>query len=115
MYSFIAFGKMAFGSMSAFLKKGLRSTRAPDEQNLPTLLVVNDEITSGALAPPARSAWLILSSVMLPTTFTWMLGCAFSKPMTSACTALTSFGALQACQKVRVVSLAASSSEPVAD
>ena len=48
-------------------------------QNSPTLSVVNDETTSGALGPPARSAWLILSSVMLPTALTWMLGCTFSK------------------------------------
>src|SRR5207248_4317846 len=95
--------------MPAFLKKGLRSTSAPEEQNFPTLLVVKEEMTSGALSPPVRSAWLILSSVMLPTTLTWMLGWAFSKPVISAFTPATSFGALQACQKLMVVSLDASS------
>src|SRR5690242_3646485 len=98
--------------MPACLKRGFRSTKAPDEQNLPTLLVVKEETTSGALPPPARSAWLILSSVMLPTTLTWMLGCAFSKPATSDFTASTSFGALQPCQKLIVCSLDASSPKP---
>ena len=49
-------------------------------QNSPTLSVVNDETTSGALEPPARRAWLILSSVMLPTALTCTLGYFFSKP-----------------------------------
>lgn len=115
MYSFIAFGNVVSGSMPSFLKKGLRSTRAPDEQNLPTLFVVNDEITSGDLPPPVRSAWLILSSVMLPTTFTWMLGCAFSNPATMAFTALSSEAALQACQKLMVTSFEASSDAPDED
>src|SRR5690242_15451085 len=101
--------------MPDFLKNGFRSTSAPEEQNLPTLLVVNDEMTSGALSPPLRSAWLILSSVMLLTTLTWMLGCAFSKPAISALTAFTSFGALQACQKLMVVFAEASSSAPDED
>lgn len=112
VYSFMAFGKVFSGSMPAFSKRGLRSTKAPDEQNLPTLLVVKEETTSGALSPPARSAWLILSSVMLPTIFTWMLGCAFSKPATRDFTAATSLSALQACQKLIVVSLEASSFAP---
>jgi hypothetical protein len=112
VYSFIAFGKVFSGSIPDFSKNGLRSTRAPEEQNLPTLFVVKDEITSGALPPPARRAWLILSSVMLPTTFTWIWGCAFSKPATRSLTAFTSAGALQACQKLRVVSLEASSEAP---
>lgn len=115
VYSFIAFGKVVSGSMPAFLKKGFRSTKAPEEQNLPTLLVVKEETTSGALSPPARSAWLILSSVMLPTMFTWMLGCAFSKPATRDFTALTSLGALHACQKLIVWSLDASSLAPESD
>jgi len=46
---------------------------------------------------------------MLPTIFTWMLGCAFSKPATRDFTAATSLGALQACQKLMVVSADASS------
>ena len=66
--------------------------------------MVNDETTSGALGPPARSAWLILSSVMLPTTFTWMLGFFFSNASIVAWMAATSLGALQPCQKVIVTS-----------
>lgn len=84
VYSFIALGKVLSASIPSFFRKGFRSTNAFDEQNFPTLFVVNDETTSGAFEPPARSAWLILSSVMLPTTFTWILGCAFSKASTVA-------------------------------
>src|SRR6476661_7310963 len=98
--------------MCAFLKKGFRSTKAPDEQNLPTLLVVKDETTSGALSPPARSAWLILSSVMLPTTFTWMFGCAASNRSTFSWIAFSSLGALHPCQNVIVVSAFGSSLAP---
>lgn len=115
VYSFIVFGKVVAGSIFAFLKKGLRSTSAPEEQNLPTLLVVKEEITSGALSPPERRAWLILSSVMLATMLTWMLGCVFSKPATRAFTPAISPGALQACQKLIVVSLEASSLAPEDD
>lgn len=82
---------------------------------MPTLLVVNEEITSGALSPPERRAWLILSSVTLATMLTWMLGCAFSKPATRAFTPAISPGALQACQKLIVVSLEASSLGPEDD
>src|SRR5262245_59492562 len=81
---------------------GVRSTNACEEQNSPTLSVVNDDTTSGALEPPARRAWLILSSVMLPTAFTWMFGNFFSKPSMVAWIALTSLGALQPCQNVMV-------------
>ena len=73
-------------------------------QNSPTLSVVNDDTTSGALEPPARSAWLILSSVMLPTAFTWMLGCTFSNASMVDWMAATSLGALQPCQNVMVTS-----------
>ncbi|CAM5633767.1 hypothetical protein SALBM311S_01845 [Streptomyces alboniger] len=52
---------------------------------------------------------------MLPTTFTWMVGWLFSKPAISAFTPFTSFGALQACQKVMVVSLEVSSEAPAAE
>src|SRR6476659_9349742 len=89
--------------MPDFCKNGVRSTKACEVQNSPTLSVVNDDTTSGALGPPARSAWLILSSVMLPTASTVMLGCFFSKAATLSWMALTSFGALQPCQKVMVV------------
>src|SRR4051794_18869184 len=82
---------------------GVRSTKACEVQNSPTLSVVNDDTTSGALGPPARNAWLILSSVMLPTAFTVMLGCFFSKAAMLSEMALTSFGALHPCQKVMVV------------
>ena len=44
-----------------FSRKGLRSTKAPEAQNFPTLSVVKELTTSGAFEPPARSAWLILS------------------------------------------------------
>lgn len=67
-----------------FSMKGFRSRKAPEEQNLPTLEVVNDDTTSGPFEPPARSAWLSLSSLMLPTTFTVMFGCAFSNASTFA-------------------------------
>ena len=45
------------------------------------------------MEPPARSAWLILSSVMLPTALTWMLGCSFSNASIVAWIAATSLGA----------------------
>ena len=48
-------------------RNGFRSANTFDEQNVPTLSVVNDETTSGEFGPPARSACLILSSAMLPT------------------------------------------------
>src|SRR3954463_16561395 len=89
--------------MPDFFRKGLRSMKACELQNSPTLSVVNDDTTSGALGPPARSAWLILSSVMLPTAFTVMLGYFFSKAAMLSWMALTSFGALHPCQKVMVV------------
>jgi hypothetical protein len=60
--------------MPDFLRNGVRSTNACEVQNSPTLSVVNDDTTSGALGPPARNAWLILSSVMLATAFTVMFG-----------------------------------------
>src|SRR5215207_3723325 len=90
-------------------RNGFRSANAFDEQNVPTLSVVKDETTSGAFEPPARSACLILSSTMLPTTFTLMFGNLASKAFTFASIAATSLGALQPCQKVIVVSLVASS------
>src|SRR4051794_2795021 len=83
---------------------GFRSTKAPELQNCPTLLVVNDETTPGAEEPPARSAWLILSSVMLPTALTWMLGLSFSKASMVFWMAATSLSALQPCQNVMVTS-----------
>ena len=85
-------------------RNGLRSTKAPEVQNWPTLSVVKDDTTSGAFGPPARRAWLILSSVMLPTTLTWMLGFSFSNASTVAWMASTSLSALHPCQKVIVVS-----------
>src|SRR6476620_3949457 len=84
-------------------RNGARSTKACEVQNSPTLSVVNDDTTSGALGPPARSAWLILSSVMLPTASTVMLGCFVPKAAMLSWIALTSVGALQPCQKVIVV------------
>src|SRR3954465_10976079 len=91
----------------------LRSTKAPELQNWPTLSVVNDDTTSGALGPPARSAWLILSSVMLPTTLTWILGFASSNASTVAWMAATSLSALQPCQNVMVVSASGLSLGPL--
>ena len=92
--------------------KGVRSAKAPEVQNCPTLSVVNDETTSGAEEPPARSAWLILSSVMLPTTFTWMFGLASSKASIVCWIAATSLSALQPCQNVIVTSASGSSLVP---
>ncbi len=60
--------------MPSFASSGLRSANTLDAQNVPTLLVVNEETTSGAAPTPARSARLILSSVMPPTALTWMFG-----------------------------------------
>ncbi len=74
---------------------------------MPTLLVVNRGIIVGSLVAAGARAWLILSSVMLATMLTWMLGCVFSKPATRAFTPAISPGALQACQKLIVVSLEA--------
>src|ERR1700709_1478642 len=81
----------------------VRSTNACESQNSPTLSVVKDDTTSGALGPPARSAWLILSSVILPTALTVMFGWVFSKAAMLPWMALTSFGALHPCQNVMVV------------
>src|SRR6185295_2911323 len=101
--------------MPDFAMNGARSTNAWELQNSPTLSVVNDDTTSGADGPPARSAWLILSSVMLPTAFTWMFGFAFSKASMVAWIALTSLGALQPCQKVMVTSASGLSDAPPLD
>src|SRR5687768_12827461 len=90
-------------SSSDFSMKGFRSRKAPDEQNFPMLEVVKDDTTSGPFEPPARSAWLSLSSLMFPTTLTVMFGCAFSNRSTFSWMAFTSVGALQPCQKVMVV------------
>src|SRR3954464_1419519 len=98
--------------MPDFFMNDVRSTKAWEEQNSPTLSVVNDETTSGASEPPARRAWLILSSVMLPTAFTWMLGFCFSKASMVAWIALTSLGALQPCQNVIVTSASGLSCAP---
>ena len=103
-------GNVSSGSIFDFSRNGARSTKTLEVQNLPTLSVVNDETASGALSPPARSAWLILSSVMLPTTFTWMFGYSFSNASTFSWMALTSLGALQPCQNVIVTSSLGSSS-----
>src|SRR3954470_5520275 len=83
---------------------GLRSTKTWELQNSPTLSVVNDDTTSGALGPPARRAWLILSSVMLPTALTWTLGYFFSNPSMVDWIAATSFGADHPCQNLIVTS-----------
>src|SRR3954470_20660003 len=90
--------------MPDFFNNGVRSMKACDVQNSPTLSVVNDDTTSGAFGPPARSAWLILSSVMLPTAFTWTLGYFFSNPSIVDWMAATSLGADQPCQNVIVTS-----------
>ena len=47
---------------------------------------------------------MILSSVMLPTAFTWMFGYFFSNASIVAWIAATSLGALQPCQNVIVTS-----------
>ena len=91
---------------------GVRSAKAPELQNWPTLSVVNDETTSGACGPPARSAWLILSSVIPPTTLTCTFGFASSNASIVAWIAATSLSALQPCQKVMVVSASGLSSGP---
>lgn len=96
-------------SIPDFFRKGFRSVKAPVLQNLPTLSVVKEATTSGALSPPARSAWLILSSVMLPVTLTLMFGCAFWNRAMLSSMALISLGADQPCQKLRVTSLFGSS------
>src|SRR5262245_14281082 len=98
--------------MSESSKNGARSTKTCDEQNWPTLSVVNDDTTSGAFGPPARRAWLILSSVIALTTSTWMLGYSASKSLTVASIAAISLGALQPCQNVIVVSAFGSSFAP---
>src|ERR1700712_643097 len=98
--------------MPDFLRNGVRSTKACELQNSPTLSVVNDDTTSGALGPPARRAWLILSSVMLLTALTVMLGWTFSKAAMLSLIALTSLGALQPCQNVIVVLAFGSSLAP---
>src|SRR6476469_8084930 len=95
--------------MPDFSRNGVRSTKACELQNSPTFSVVNDDTTYGASGPPARRAWLILSSVMLPTALTVTLGYFFSKPSMVAWIALTSLGADQPCQKV-IVTLAFGSS-----
>src|SRR4051794_16372304 len=86
--------------------------KACEVQNSPTLSVVKDDTTSGALGPPARSAWLILSSVMLPTALTVMFGCFFSKAAMLSSMAFTSLGALHPCQNVMVVLAFGSSLAP---
>src|SRR3954454_2069201 len=91
------------------LRNGVRSTKACELQNSPTLSVVNDDTTSGAFGPPARSAWLILSSVMLATALTVMLGCFCSNAAMLSWIAFTSLGALQQSQRV-IVFLALGSS-----
>src|SRR3954468_15345017 len=101
--------------MPDFFRKGLRSMKACELQNSPTLSVVNDDTTSGALGPPARSAWLILSSVMLATALTVMFECFFSKALMFSSIALISLGALQPCQKVIVVFALGSSLAPPLD
>src|SRR4051812_32969378 len=101
--------------MPDFFMNGLRSTNAPEVQNSPTLSVVKDDTTSGALGPPARNAWLILSSVMLATALTVMFGCTFSKALTFSSIALISLGAVQPCQKVIVVFALGSSLAPPLD
>src|ERR1700712_3164169 len=99
--------------MPDFLRNGVRSTKACELQNSPTLSVVNDDTTSGALGPPARRAWLILSSVMLLTALTVMLGWIFSNAAMLFLIAFTSFGALQPCQNVMVVLAFGSSFAPL--
>src|SRR3954454_8792576 len=86
--------------------------KACEVQNSPTLSVVKDDTTSGAFGPPARSAWLILSSVMLPTALTVMFGCFFSKAAMLSLMAFTSLGALHPCQNVMVVLAFGSSLAP---
>src|SRR3954449_2009128 len=98
--------------MPDFFRNGLRSTKAWEVQNSPTLSVVKEDTTSGALGPPALSAWLILSSVMLPTALTVMLGCFFSKAAMFCSMPLTSLGALHPCQKVIVTFALGSSPAP---
>src|SRR3954469_24018264 len=93
-------------------RNGVRSTKACELQNSPTLSVVNDDTTSGAFEPPARRAWLILSSVMFATDFTVMLGWTFSKAAMLSWIALISLGALHPCQKVIVVLAFGSSPAP---
>src|SRR3954451_21508320 len=98
--------------MPDFLRNGVRSTKACELQNSPTLSVVNDDTTSGALGPPARRAWLILSSVMFATALTVMFGCFFSNAAMFSWMALTSLGALHPCQNVIVVFAFGSSLAP---
>src|SRR4051794_41905637 len=86
--------------------------KACEVQNSPTLSVVKDDTTSGAFGPPARSAWLILSSVMLPTALTVLLGCFFSNAEMLSLMPFTSLGALHQCQNVMAVLTVGSSLAP---
>lgn len=81
----------------------------PDEQYCPTLLVVKDVTTSGASPPPARSAWLIVSSLTLPVETTSMFGWSFSKRAMFSSIASTSPGADQPCQNFSVTGFVGSS------
>src|SRR3954447_25019098 len=84
---------------------GLRSIQPPELQNAPVLSAVKDCATSGELPP--RMAAMILSSLMPPTTFTVMLGCAWWNAST-ACWTTPSSRLVKPFQSVIVTGLPAS-------
>src|SRR3954453_10463592 len=84
---------------------GLRSIQPPEPQNAPVLSAVKDCATSGELPP--RMAAMILSSLMPPTTFTVMLGCAWWNAST-ACWTTPSSRLVKPFQSVIVTGLPAS-------
>ncbi|GGQ99284.1 hypothetical protein GCM10010195_63940 [Kitasatospora griseola] len=104
LYWSIACGKVFAGSMLSFFISGPRSANTCEEQNLPTLSVLNEDTTSGASGPPARSACSLFSSEMFSRTLTWMFGCSFSKAATLSLIAFISESWFQPCQKVIVTS-----------
>src|SRR3954469_8573570 len=101
---------------------GVRSVKACEVQNSPTLSVLNDDpatvsvlnhdTPSAPWEPPARRAWFILSSVRFATALTVMFGCFFSNAAMFSWMPLTSLGALHPCQNVIVVFAFGSSLAP---
>src|SRR3954447_10852002 len=85
-----------FRSTLSARSSGPRSCSAPLEQNSPTLLVENDDTTSGGL-PPRIALRIFVSSWPL-TSLTVMFGCRRRNPATASLNAFTSCGALQPCQ-----------------
>src|SRR3954454_9949937 len=70
-----------FRSTLSRLMYGVRSTHAPDEQNLPTMSVEYERPTSGPL--PAPIAWVTLESSCPGLMVTLMFGWVASKSFTT--------------------------------